>query len=180
MRRRTTLLICLVLPGCLPSLAARPSVAPAPTFDPVAFFTGHTHGEGVLEQRFVDGRRISVEGNGHANADGSFQLDQTITDASGAVEARRWILRRRDSTSWTARLSDASGDVTAESTGNLFHLRYQIRSPRVFMEQWLYLQPDGRSLLNFAEVTVLGIPYARLSETITRTDVATAPPPREE
>ena len=36
------------------------------------------------------------------------------------------------------------------------------------MEQWLYLQPGGHSVLNQAQVTVLGIPYARLSETITR------------
>ena len=68
----------------------------------------------------------------------------------------------------TATLSHASGDVDAEVTGNLFHLRYRIRQPRVYMEQWLYLQPGGRTVLNQAEVTVLGIPYAGLSETITR------------
>ena len=170
-RRRHTalLLVCALASACLPSLAARPNVTPTPAFDPVAFFTGHTHGDGVLEQRVGKGRHLSVEGNGSQNADGSFQLDQTITYDDSTRETRRWVLRRRDATSWTATLSDAQGEVAAETSGNLFHLRYQIRSPKVDMEQWLYLQPDGRSVLNLAQVTVLGIPYARLSETITRT-----------
>ena len=168
LRRSFALLACALVPGCLPSLAERPQVAPTPAFDPVAFFTGHTHGEGALDARFGGRREISVEGNGYQNQDGSFQLDQTVTYANGSVETRRWVLRRRDANSWTASLSDASGEVSAETSGNLFHLRYPIRSPRVFMEQWLYLQPDGRSVLNLAQVTVLGVPYARLSETITR------------
>ncbi len=40
--------------------------------------------------------------------------------------------------------------------------------PAVRMEQWMFVQPDGRSVLNRATVTVLGIPVARLSETIRR------------
>lgn len=154
--------------SCLPSPAARPDVTTTPAFDPVAVFAGHTHGDGVLEQRFGKGRHLSVEGNGYRSADGTFQLDQTITYDDSTKETRRWVLRRRDATSWTATLSDAKGEVAAETNGNLFHLRYQIRSPKVYMEQWLYLQPDGRSVLNLAQVTVLGVPYARLSETITR------------
>jgi hypothetical protein len=162
------LLACTMASGCLPSLAARPEVTKKPAFDPVAFFGGHTHGEGTLEVRFGTGRHLSVEGNGYNNVDGSFQLDQLITYADSTKETRRWVLRRRDATSWTATLSDAQGEVTADANGNLLHLRYQIRSPKVYMEQWLYLQPDGRSVLNLAQVTVLGVPYAHLSETITR------------
>ena len=154
--------------GCLPSLAARPDVAPTPAFDPVVFFGGHTHGEGALEGRFGKRRHLTVEGNGHQDADGTFQLDQAITYDDSTTDTRRWVLKRRSATSWTATLSDAQGEVTAETNGNLLHLRYQIRSPRVFMEQWLYLQPDGRSVLNLAEVSVLGVPYAHLSETITK------------
>ncbi len=158
----------MALTACLPALAPSPPVAPEPVFDPVAFFTGRTHGEGTLERRFSAGRRLTVEGVGQKNAAGDFQLDQTITWEDGAVEMRRWVLRRGEGSHYSATLSDASGEVNAEATGNLFHLRYQIRRPRVFMEQWLYLQPNGRSVLNLAQVTVLGIPYARLSETITR------------
>jgi len=164
------LLACVLASGCLPSLAARPAITPTPAFEPVAFFSGHTHGDGVLEVRFGGDRHLAVEGNGYQNVDGSFQLDQTITYDDSTRETRSWVLRRKDATSWTATLSDAQGEVTAETSGNLFHLRYQIRSPRVFMEQWLYLQPGGRSVLNLAEVTIVGVPYAHLSETITKVD----------
>jgi hypothetical protein len=167
-RRSALLLACAMASGCLPPLAARPVTTPTPSLDPVAFFSGHTHGDGALDIRFGKGRHVSVEGNGYTNADGSFQLDQVITYDDSTRETRRWVLRRSTASTWTASLSDAQGEVTAESDGNLFHLRYNIRSPKVDMEQWLYLQPDGRSVLNLAQITVLGVPYARLSETITR------------
>lgn len=158
----------LFLIGCLPGFPSRPKVSAQPAFDPVAFFTGHTHGEGAFDLRVGARRTLTVEGFGHPNAEGAFQLDQTVTFGDSSVEKRRWVLRKRDAKGYTATLSDASGEVRAETTGNLFHLRYQIRQPRVFMEQWLYLQPDGRTVLNQAQVTVLGIPWARLSEKITR------------
>ncbi len=159
---------CITLPGCLPPSAARPAVSERPDFDPVAFFTGRTRGEGSFNIRFAARRALTVEGRGYQTADGGFTLDQTITYADGAVDSRKWVLHRRSATAYTATLSDADGEVNADVTGNLFHLRYRVRQPRVYMEQWLYLQPDGRSVVNFAQLTVLGIPWGRLSETITQ------------
>ncbi len=170
LRLGTALIVATLLTACLHSLPARPAVQLQPVFDPIAFFSGHTRGEGTLDVRFGKSRTLTVDGIGHTNADGTFTLDQTVTYADGAVETRRWVLRRTDATHYSATLSDATGEVTAESEGTLFHLRYRIRSPRVYMEQWLYLQADGRSVLNQAEVSVLGVSWARLSETITRVD----------
>jgi hypothetical protein len=66
-------------------------------------------------------------------------------------------------------LSDAQGPVRAESVGNVFHLRYRLRFA-VYMEQWLTLRADGRTVDNRAQITVLGLPWARLSESIVRRD----------
>ncbi len=153
--------------GCLAPLAPRPPRAPQPVLDPVAFFTGQTRGEGTLDGRFAAGRRLTVDGVGRVLADSTLQLDQTITIRDGSVETRRWLLRR-GARGYTATLSDASGAVRTDVAGNLLHLRYRIRWPRVYMEQWLYLDSDGRTLHNFAEVSVLGIPWFHLSERITR------------
>lgn len=71
---------------------------------------------------------------------------------------------------YNATLSDAAGEAFAEASGNLFHLRYLLRRPAVYIEQWLYLQPDGHTVLNFATVTAIGIPVARLSEEIKKID----------
>ena len=156
--------------GCLAGFPARPSTVPQPQFDPTEFFAGHTHGEGTLDMRVGTDRTLTVEGTGRREADGSFRLDQTVTYGDGGVETRSWLLRRSDATHYTATLSDASGPVDAEVEGNRFHLRYKIRNPAVYMEQWLWLRPDGRTVDNQAQVTVLGVPWARLAETITRRD----------
>lgn len=163
-------LLLASLAGCLGAFPAPPATALAPTFDPIAFFEGRTRGEGTLDVRGRAGRPLRVEGRGARQPDGSFRLDQTITFGDGKVEERVWLMSRLDSTHFRATLSDAKGEVTAESNGSVFHLRYLLRQPRVYMEQWLYLQPDGLSVANRAQVTVLGIPWARLAETITRVD----------
>ena len=158
--------------GCLTPFPAQPALAREPAFDPTTFFAGRTQGEGTLNGRGGTTRTLRVDGMGRREADGTFRLDQTVTFGDGVVERRMWRLRRVDAGRYTATLSDAKGEVRAESSGNLFHLRYLLRHPAVYMEQWLYLQADGRSVENRAQVTVLGIPWARLSETITRSDGA--------
>lgn len=154
--------------ACLPGFVSRGAPAPAPTMDPMAFFAGRTKGDGTLGVRFGATKTLRVEGAGHMQADGTFRLDQQVTYGDNTVETRFWILRRVDASRYTATLSDAKGDVSAEVVGNPFHLRYLVRQPAVYVEQWLYLQPDGRSVDNRMQVTVLGVPWARLSETITR------------
>lgn len=120
----------------------------------------------------LTGRRLSlqVEGHGHIEADGSFRLDQVVTFEDGAVEKRTWRLVKRHPGTYTGTVSDADGPVSAEATGNRFHLRYLVRQPAVHMEQYLYLQPDGRTILNLATITVIGQPWARLTEEIVRVD----------
>jgi hypothetical protein len=59
--------------------------------------------------------------------------------------------------------------VEGEAYGNLFHLRYPMQTPfGGWMEQWLYLQPDGRTVMNQATIHVFGLTMAHLSERISR------------
>jgi hypothetical protein len=169
-RRALLAILPAATSGCLTGFPSHPSIAPQPSFDPTHFFAGRTHGEGTLKYRIGSPRTLQVEGKGRTEADGSFRLEQTITFGDGSVETRTWQLLRVNAGHYTATLSDAKGEVSAESSGTLFHLRYLLRQPAVYMEQWLYLQPDGRSVTNLAQVTVLGVPWARLAETITRVD----------
>ena len=86
----------------------------------------------------------------------------------GKVSQRHWIMTRLDDHRYTATLSDADGPVTAEVYGNLFHLRYLLKKPFVTMEQWLYLQSDGKTVLNEGTIRMPGRTIARLSEIIVR------------
>ena len=155
-------------PACLARGPQRLAPSAAPEFRPEAFFAGRTHGVGTLVVRGRGPRALRVEGEGRVEADGTFRLDQRVTAADGSVEMRTWRLRRVDDRTYAATLSDARGPVTAEADGNRLHLRYEIRRPAVAMEQWLYLEPDRRTVRNVATVTVLGVPWARLTESITR------------
>lgn len=139
-----------------------------PELRPESFFLGKTHGSGTLVQRGKADRTLTVEGHGTQEPDGSFRLNQSVTFADGSHEERSWHLRQTGTNTYSATLSDAAGTVAARTEGNVFRLRYLLRQPAVYMNQVLVLQPDGRTALNVATVTVLGIPWARLSETITR------------
>lgn len=158
--------------GCLGlgQFSSHPVTAENPMLRFEVFFAGYTQGKATLE--LLTGRRLSlhVAGHGYIQADGSFRLDQVVTDEDGVVERRTWRLVKRGQRIYTGRLSDAEGSITAEVDGNRLHLRYRVRQPAVYMEQYLYLQPDGRTVLNLATITVIGQPWARLTEEITRVE----------
>ncbi len=164
-----------LLSGCLSSFTPHAGRVDEPVLKPEMFFAGHTRGEGTLATLTGSRTSLLVEGHGYAEGDGTFRLDQKVTFANGQTETRTWRLHKRDSKNYSATLSDAAGEVTAEATGNLLRLRYLLRRPAVYMDQRLYLQPDGRTVLNLATVTVIGIPWARLSERIRKID---SPPSR--
>lgn len=141
-----------------------------PAMRPELFFAGSTTSSGVLEDASgAPTRRLHVRGTGAAQPDGSFRLDQSITFDTDPPTQRSWSLRPVDAHRYTGTLTDAAGPVEAEAFGDVFHLRYPMRSPAGGrMEQWLYLQPDGRTVVNEAIVRLLGVVVAHLSERITR------------
>lgn len=169
LRRVTGAAALLFLSGCLAASPFHVEAASTPDFHPEVFFLGVTRGEGTLVQHGKTDRKVHVIGVGRTDRDGTFRLDQTVTYDDGTTEKRTWVLRHNGK-QYVATLSDASGAVGGEANGNVFRLRYLLRQPAVYMDQELYLQPDGRTVLNIATVSVLGVPWARLSERITRPD----------
>lgn len=156
--------------GCLGGIRDKGRVVETqqPQFRPERFFEGSTHGEGVMWVRTKADRRFLVNSTGHSEGDGTFVLDQTVTYDNGRVETRSFRLRHVGEDEYVGTLTGASGVVRARTMGNAFHVQYTIGHPHVTMEQWIYLQPDGRTSLNRATVRILGIPVARISETIAR------------
>ncbi len=141
-----------------------------PEFRPDTAFAGTTSSSGVLEDASgAPTRRFHVTGTGDVLPDATLRLAQDITFDHDPPTHRTWLLRRLDDHHYAGTLTDASGPVRAEAYGPLFHLRYPMKSPFAgTMEQWLYLQPDGRTVVNEATVRVLGVVVAHLSERITR------------
>ena len=165
-----TISAALALGGCAAALPPSAFEGATPEMRPEAFFAGVTTSTGVQENRGgAPTRRFTVRGTGARLPDGTFRLDQSVAFEHDPPEQRSWIMRRIDAHRYSATLTDASGAVEGEAYGNLFHLSYPMRSPPGgTMEQWLYLQPDGRTVVNEATIRVLGIVAARLSERISR------------
>ena len=163
------LLAALLLQGCVAPMSLGGFDAAGPEMRPEQFFAGKTHGWGVVQTR--GGRpsqRFEVDGVGETAADGSFHLAQTVRWGDGHATRREWVMRADGPQRYRATLTDAKGPVQGDVRGNVFHLRYRMAAPDVMMEQYLYLQADGQSVLNTAMVTAMGLPVAHLSEQIVR------------
>ena len=166
----TALLLVVPTAGCMEPLPITAFESGAPAMRAETFFLGKTRGSGVLQNRVGrPSRAFQVASTGRA-VPGGIRVDQEISWSDGEVDRRSWTVRRIDRHRYRGELSDAPGPVTAEARGNVLRLRYKLRDPGVYMEQWLYLQPDGRNVLNEGTITVMGMVVARLSEQIVRAD----------
>ncbi len=162
-------LVLSLLAGCS-SLAPSHFAGAKPAFDPIAFFTGHTDSWGVFENRSGDpSRRFTTSCVGHLEG-GTLVLDQEFIYEDGQHQQRHWRIRRTDSHHLEATANDVVGTGTGEVYGNAFHWEYTVAlkpgNPlyNVHLKQWMYLQPDGRTMLNRATVTKLGVEVAQVTE----------------
>ena len=154
-------------------------------FDPVAFFTGHTRSWGVFEDRTGanPSRWFTTDCLGHREQ-GALVLAQTFTYNDASVQHRLWHIRRVDEHRYEATADDVVGTGRGEAYGNAFHWVYTVAlkpgNPlfNVRLEQWMYLQADGRTMLNRGTVSKFGVTVAQIAEEFRRPDSGqTAKPP---
>jgi hypothetical protein len=162
---RTIATLCAIfLSGC-----GREVVLPADrtaAFDPIAFFEGHTHGDGELRKLLSAPVHVSVDSIGRA-VPGGLVLDQTIRQPGKPPSTRRWVIQRVDANRYTGHLTEAVGPVTATVSGPRAVIRYRMQHG-LEVEQQLAEQPDRRTLLNRLTVHKFGVQVASLTETIKR------------
>ena len=145
-----------------------------PALDPVAFFTGRTTSEGVMENNVTGSkRRVTTKTRSHWEG-ATLRLEQDLAFSDGTRQHRSWRIRKMDAHHYEATANDIVGTARGESSGNTFHWSFTLAvSPgnslaNVRMTQSMYLQPDGRSLINHTTVSKLGIPVAHVTETFRR------------
>ena len=162
-------LVALVPTGCQAEPSAPELAAASPVFQVEQFFGGRTRGEGSLKIMMRSAEAVRVESNGRVDNDGTLVLDQIVRRGARAPEKRQWRFRSGGPGKYVGTLSDAGGAVRGAVRGNMLHLSYPMKNGAT-AEQWLYLQPDGRSALNRMAITKFGMVVARLSETIRKVD----------
>ena len=123
----------------------------------------------MLRVDFSHAKRVHVEGEGRVGSDGALTLVQQVQQHGSPTHVRTWRLKSRGDGSFDASLSDAVGPVDVEAHDNLLHVRFLLKRG-LGVEQWIYLQSDGRSALNRMVVRKFGIPVAALRETIRKVE----------
>lgn len=151
--------------GPVPELAR-----PEPRFDVAGFFTGRTEGDGSLKILWRQPQRVRVEGSGQVLADGTLVLDQVVARAGKPPARRQWRIRPAGPPGhFTGLLSDATDTVEGVVEGNQLRLHFPMKGG-LDATQYLYLQPDGRTVRNRMTIRKLGLTVAVLDETIRKTD----------
>lgn len=168
MKSVTPFAATLLLAACVPGANVPLPVTGGRTFDPIAFFAGHTEGTGTLKITFKAARRVRVHGIGRVEGD-TLTLDQTVESDGARDEHRTWRIERTPAGD-TGALSDAVGPVAIEVTGSRLHLRYRSKKDGLGVEQWLDLSADGRRADNILLFRKFGLRVARLGEAIHKTD----------
>ena len=159
----------IVLLGAALAACGAPAPAAPASFDPLAFFTGASRGEGSLKVLTRPIVAIRVESHGRPDGRGGLILDQTIREGGKPPRQRRWVLRRTSPMTMSGTLTDATGPVAGRLDGDRLLLDYRMKGG-LKVEQVLTIGRGGRALVNRMTVRKFGMPVARVDELITRVD----------
>jgi len=110
---------------------------------------------------------MHVSGSGRLLFDRTLVLSQTVAIEDRPIRMREWHLREITPGRFEGTLTEATGPVTGEIVDGRLHLRYPMKGS-VIADQWLTLEPDGRTAHNHTIISKFGIPVAKLDETIRR------------
>ena len=144
-----------------------------PEFDPVRFFGGLTVSSGVMENR-AGAPTGTVTTETTARREGEWLLLEQDLVVEGKAQHRSWRIRRLDAHHFEGTANDIVGTVRGEAHGNAFHWEFTLAlSPgnplaNVRMSQWMYLQPDGETMLNHSTITKFGVVVAQVTEQFRR------------
>ena len=141
-----------------------------PVFKPEIFFAGHTHSWGIFETRSGEPTQIlSTQTAG--KWDGSnLHFEQDLTFGDGKKTHRSWLLHRLDEQHYSATGTGIVGTARGVACGNAFHLDFTLDAlPRnslghLHMSQWMYLQPDGVTMVNRDTLTKAGVVVTEITE----------------
>ncbi len=163
------LLSLLVLTSCA-SLKPESFIDGNPKLDPVEFFGGKTQSTGVLESRSGGpSKRITTKTSG-TYADGILSMDQDLYQEGRKPSHRTFKLKLTDAHHVDATGSDVSGTAHGVLYGNYFTWRFRMRIAdkglvqHVNMTQYMYLMPDGKTLIIRSIIRKFGIIVKEITE----------------
>ncbi len=138
-------------------------------FAPEHFFVGRTEGVGTVHVMLSGRHAVRDRSRGRMERGGALVLDQIVEEEGKPARRRSWRLVRTGANRFTGTITDARGPIAGEVAGNVLHLRYRLaEGPSV--EQWITLQPGGRTATNRMTFRRFGLTVATLEGTIRRAE----------
>jgi len=141
-----------------------------PLFNPQTFFSARTHSWGIFETRSGDPSKIlHTQTVGHWEG-GVLKFEQDLEIEGSRKTHRSWSIRRVDAHHYSAVGTGIVGTARGEAHGNAFHLDFTIDAipgnplAHLHMSQWMYLQPDGVTMVNRDTLTKAGVIVAEITE----------------
>ena len=164
----------IALAGCATSRQVDTFENGRPIFNPINFFSGHTHSWGIFETPSGQpSKLLRTETTGHMKA-GTLQFEQDLLFEKGKKQHRSWLITRLDEHHYSATGTGILGTARGEAHGNVFHLQFTLDAVpgnplgHVHMSQWMYLQPDGVTMVNRDTITKAGIILTEITEQFTK------------
>ncbi|NYS60785.1 DUF3833 domain-containing protein [Vreelandella salicampi] len=160
-------LVLLMLVGCT-GVDVEQYVDREPKLDIGEYFAGSTRAWGIVQDYSGELQRqftVDIDGDYDGNV---LTLDESFVFANGDKDHRVWTFERVDAHHWIGRASDVEGEVDARQYGNAFHMRYPLdieisgRTISFTMDDWMYLQPDGR-LINRTAMRKFGVTLGEIT-----------------
>ena len=138
-------------------------------FAPEQFFVGRTEGEGRVSVALSGSHGVRAHSRGWLEPGGALVVDQIVEEEGKPARRLIWRLVRSGANRLTGTLSDAEGPVNGDVAGNVLHLSYR-SSLGPWVEQWITMNPGGRSASNRMTFRRWGMGVATLEETIRRVE----------
>jgi hypothetical protein len=164
--------LTLRLLAAVPLLALLVAAAPAAPQAGSAlekFFVGATEGSGTVQVVLSGRHAVRDRSRGRMDASGALLIEQVVEEEGKPARRRSWRLVRAGGTKVGGTISDAKGPVQGEVSGNALHLKYRLaEGPSV--EQWITLQPGGRSARNRMVFHRFGLKVATVETVIRKLD----------
>jgi hypothetical protein len=146
-------------------------VAAAPAhaaFNPVEFFRGRTHGEGMLKVIFQSPKKMTVDSEGAAEKDGSLVLKQIIHEPGKPPRTRYWKMRQTGPNRFEGTLTDAASPVRVDVTKDGIRIQYTGQNHLNFDQ--LLTPVSATEVHDQIKVRRFGITVAHFDETIRKLD----------
>jgi hypothetical protein len=175
--RSLTTLLSLMLTAAA-AWSAEPAMdrfaTPSPKLDPIHFFTGETRSVGVFENaRGIPTETVRTRTRGRLKG-GVLYLEQDLFVGRRPRQHRSWQVWRVDAHHFAATANDMIGQARGEAFGNSFRWTFTLATRpgnplfNVRMQQHMYLQPDGRTLVNRTVIRAFGVTAGGVTEQFQR------------